>query len=504
MIEAWQNISDAIFHFAEARPEAPAVIDGGRTLTYREFAALVGAAARYLRNTGIAIDDRVGIVLPNCADHLVVSFALMRIGAIPAEIAYGTPTPSIAEMVQRFGLRAIVVESDAQGVNAPLRLVVDAMWRRRLPMTGGDLRIARSADENRLLVLSSGSTGKPKAAIATHRHHMLRARTYFEMLSKHWSEQRPGVFLLTATIANAGFHRFMINQILLGGPVVVLPTFARETDLIRSIASFDNAVSLVTPNMCRAFLKAHTGRDLLLPGMQAMITVGLPLFAHEKRGIVKRITPNFYEVYGSSGFGMIAGLRPEDMKAKAETVGRPVPGATVEIVDSAGRPLPAGAVGRVRCRGETAANSLLATDGTAAGGEGFHDGWYYPGDIAVLDEEGYVHLKGRVSDLIVQGSEEIYPPEIEAAILSLPAVREVAVVGGPPGSNDEAVVACVVRQGELRHEDLVLHCRSRLSPGKLPRRILYVDALPKTPGGKVDRPAVKALAAQRAAGMPSD
>jgi acyl-CoA synthetase (AMP-forming)/AMP-acid ligase II len=114
----------------------------------------------------------------------------------------------------------------------------------------------------------------------------------------------------------------------------------------------------------------------------------------------------------------------------------------------------------------------------------------------MLDDEGYLYFKGRVTDLIIQGGVEIYPPEIEQVLLASPAVREAVVVGRPAMTGGEEAVACVVRAGELRHEDLVAQCRSRLTSDKQPRLIFYVASLPKTTAGKVDRPKVRAMAAR--------
>ena len=142
-------------------------------------------------------------------------------------------------------------------------------------------------------------------------------------------------------------------------------------------------------------------------------------------------------------------------------------------------------VGRLRSRG---------TEGAGlAGDERFRDGWYYPGDLAHLDEDGYIFLKGRAVDVIYRGGSELFAGDIEAVIALHPAVAEVAIVGVPRALSGDELVALVVARAQGQHEAIAQHCRARLPAAHWPDRVFYAPFLPKTPGGKLDRGRIKEM-----------
>ncbi|BBL72927.1 class I adenylate-forming enzyme family protein [Methylomagnum ishizawai] len=508
MLPAWENLSDAIFHHAERRPQVPALVEGPTVLSYREFAAWVGAASRYLRGLGVEAGDRVGLILDNHADHFILAFALMRIGATPIEIPTDLPPPMQDAVIQRCAIKALFLEYGmAAGGGLPLRVAVGAGWRRALEGHAGDARCDKRAGDNRLVILTSGSSGPPKATVTTHRQRLARAPVYAEFLGGRWTPDDPGHALLKAPVSNAAFHEFAINQILFGGTLHILPGFDRLNPFARALAAYEDAVCFATANMCRALLASCDREDgPFLPRLRALVSLGLPLSPAEKRALRERVTPEFHEIYGASGFGMISGLRPGDIAAQAGTVGRAAPGAVLEVVDAAGVRLASGATGHLRCRGATVAEGFLLEEDAARGPEAFREGWYYPGDLAAIDAGGWVHLKGRKTDLIVRAGVEIYPYAIEAVLMALPGIKEAAVIGLPakdgPG---EEPVAVVVADEPLRHEFLASYCAVSLPPEQRPLGFLAAPSIKKTSVGKIDRPALRAqvealLEAMRPAG----
>jgi acyl-coenzyme A synthetase/AMP-(fatty) acid ligase len=187
------------------------------------------------------------------------------------------------------------------------------------------------------------------------------------------------------------------------------------------------------------------------------------------------------------------------MVQKADSVGRVAPGIAVDIVDGRGRLLRPGAIGHVRCRGSGVSQRFFGPEArSAAGPEGFRDGSYYPADLGAIDPQGYLHLMGRLSDLIKRRGIIIYPPEIEAVSASHAGVAEAAVLGVPGASPEEQqVVAIVVARFNPDLEALRQHCLSRLPPEKVPDQLFWVDALPKIGPGKVNKPALRASVMKR-------
>ena len=396
--------------------------------------------------------------------------------------------------LRRHGIARVFIEANAAAPAGVESIRVDAGWRAHVERETGDYRCDAKGETLQLLSMSSGSTGVPKGVVTTQRLIFDRQLAYVTQLADAgiYSSDRPANLLLTSSIAYNPFLRRLVAHFSAGGPVVLLPEYAHPIDLVKTIAAWDNAALAAMANMCRAFVAAAPEEGLLFPRVRALMSVGLPLFADEKRALARRVTPNFYDSYGATGMGSIACLMPGDVEAKAESVGRAVPGVELEIVDRHGAPCPPGTVGRLRCRGNTAATRFEGA-ADASGAERFADGWYYPGEFGYLDADGFLYLKGRVAEVVRRSGVELYPTDVEEALASHPAVREVAVVGVPSQMHGEELVAVVVRNGEPSHDDIAQHCRARLTPEKWPDRIFYAAALPAAGGGKPDREKVRAM-----------
>jgi acyl-coenzyme A synthetase/AMP-(fatty) acid ligase len=492
MATSWDNLSDPIFHYAAGRPNARALIDGPTVLTYAELADLVGRASVYLASRGIGKGARVGVSLSNSIDHAILMMALLRLGATLAELHYNSLKPLDPALVARFGITKLFLEPGAVAPAGVETVHMDIGWRAALARHAGDHRAEATADELAILTSTSGSTGAPKSVLQSQRMILERHATVLDRVADEGSEDDPPVMILTASLSLSPFFRRLIGQLAAGGPVALLPEFAHTIDFIRAIAVWPKSVLAATANMCRAFIAAAPVEGVLFPGVRSLVSLGTPLYADEKRAIVRRVTPNFYDFYGASGMGPMACLLPSEIETMAASVGRAAPGIEIEIVDAHGGPCPPGTVGRVRARGATSAKSFVSA-AEAPDTERFADGWYYPGEFGYLDENGYLFLKGRIPDVIRRSGVDLFPTEIEEALASHPGVKEVAAVGLPSDSHGAEVVVVVVKNGEPAHADLAQHCRARLTPEKWPDRIYYAAALPQTVGGKPDRGQVRAM-----------
>jgi acyl-coenzyme A synthetase/AMP-(fatty) acid ligase len=249
--------------------------------------------------------------------------------------------------------------------------------------------------------------------------------------------------------------------------------------------------------MCRLFLVAAPDQGRLFPELYAVEASGLPLFPWEKEAMIARVVANFRERYGTAGAGAISTLTAADMMRKPGSVGRLLPLLDVEIVDENDRPRPAGAHGAIRCRGPLLSRPC-PENGTAPRAEYFRGEWYYPGDIGMLDADGYLYLRGRVADIIRRGGAEVIAPEVEAAIARHPLIAEVAVIGIPSPTVGEEVIAFVVKGGAIEHDDVARHCQSTLAPAQRPDRIFYIATLPRLEAGKTDRARLQSLALSEA------
>jgi acyl-coenzyme A synthetase/AMP-(fatty) acid ligase len=495
----WENLSDPIFHYAQVRGGAAAIVDGNETITYGALAPLVASASAYLRDLGIVQGDRIGIALTNSADHVILLFALLRVGATPVELSIENTPEAQAATATKYGIRTIFTEAHAAQPPGIARVRVDLGWRRALAARIGDQRSAASADALEIVSLTSGSTGLPNGVIWTQRQYMqriaFRLAIYYPQST---ADFRPADLLLTVSMRYGWFFIGALMQLSAGGRLVLLPELSKAADLIRIIAASGPALVCVTANMTRAFLNAAPEQGLLFPQLYLLESSGLPLFAEEKRATLSRVTANFLETYGTAGIGTISVMIPAEMPRKADSVGRVLPTLQVEIVGDNDIVLPRGMFGRIRCRGRLMSRAC-PEDAAQRSAEYINGGWYYPGDIGALDADGYLYLRGRVADVIRRGGRDIYASEIEAALTTHPLVIDTAVIGVPVSATGHEMVAFVVARGGLDHDELVQHCRVRLPPDRLPDRIYYPNDLPRIAGSKVNRQRLLEIAAEERA-----
>jgi long-chain acyl-CoA synthetase len=489
------NLSDAIFHFAKLKPGAPAIHEHNSTISQGEFASLVGKAAVYLNELGVKPGEFVGVLLPTNAEHVILLFAALRVGAVPVDLSLRQG--GHADLFRRFGVKRVFAMT---GMTVPEASVhpIDPDWREVLAGKIGDHRCAASPEQLSIFRITSGSTGLPKGVLTTQRQWNERYRTDVELFPDLINADRPPNLLVIGELSFANSFRYLANQISIGGPIVPIGVLGSATELAKAIDSWEDAVFFTTPQTCRDLVANCSTSGPRFCNVRALVVSGAPLFAHEKQEIAKRLTPNLYERYGNAVTGLISALMPADIERKPESVGRVAPGIAVDIVDRAGMPVAPGVLGHIRCRGSGIAERFHGPGAaSSAGPEGFREGSYYPGDIGTMDAEGYLYVKGRVSELINRRGIEIYAPEIEAVLSIHPNVLEAAVFGVPGTPGNDRVMAVIVPRGAADLEALAQHCRTHLPPEKFPNQLFWADAIPKTGPGKFDKPALTASILKR-------
>jgi acyl-coenzyme A synthetase/AMP-(fatty) acid ligase len=195
-----------------------------------------------------------------------------------------------------------------------------------------------------------------------------------------------------------------------------------------------------------------------------------------------RVSPNFINYYGSAGAGINTMLLPHEIDLKPGSVGRPAIGNEIEIVDDDDRMLPAGETGRLRIRAPQICRGSYPPD---PDDPSYFEGWHYPGDYALIDEDGYLFLQGRYNDIIIRGGSNVYAPEVERALLTLDGVREAAVIGTPNATLGEDIAAFIVADGSIDDRTVIRHCRNRLATYKVPSILRRLESLPRNSAGKI-------------------
>jgi len=484
------NLAEIIADHAASMPDEIALIDGERAVSYADFDRIARRGAAHLRSLGIAPGDEVGLCLKDDADHVLAFFAAARLGATAVPIDWRAPPEERARIARALGLKLVLAGPGLGAqIDRPVSIVT-ADWHAEAARAPAGGEFSSDPDAPLMIGLTSGTTGTAKGMLVTHRQMFARTLPFDMILS-------PGRhrYLSASPLAFSAGRGYCLTHLIRGHTVVFHPPLFTADEYVEVANRVGATVGFVVPAVLRWLLELEA-REPLLPRMAALLCAGAPTHPEEKLAAAARLTPNFFELYGTVATGPISVLAPGDIALHAESAGRPAKSWSLEVVDEADGALEAGAIGRLRLRGPALASGLHG-GAAGAGSESFRDGWYYTGDLVSLDAGGFLYIKGRVSDMILRGGSNVYPDEVEAVLAQHPAVASAGVVGRPSPALGEEIAAFVVRRGPVEADALIAHCRARLAAYKTPAEILFVEDLPRTTFGKVDRKALAALARQR-------
>jgi 2-furoate---CoA ligase len=492
-------------------PRAEAVVDGGRRLTYAELHARATALGAGFRRLGVGRGDRVLIALRNRLEHVLAYWALQTIAAVPTPVNVRLAPAELQYVLDDCGARVALHEPDtATGVRSAaegrdVRLVAvgpgpvaagtvpfETLTGAPAPAGGDDAALAGPAEHDLSLILyTSGTTGRPKGVPRTHRNHHAGALAQALQCGWTWGERTLGVMPLYHTM---GIHA-LTGVAAVNGCFVCQPEWSAPAALGLIRAERITALYLI-PTLFYDLVHAPGLAPAAVASVRKLAYAGAPMPATLTEACVTTFRPQaFVNHYGSTEIYTFS-VRP-DVHDKPGCAGRPgVHGALRVVVASTERRVGPDEIVPTGEKGEIIAS--LDSDEAFAGywnrpdadARALREGWYFTGDMGYLDPEGELHVAGRVDDMIISGGENIHPVEVEEVLARHPGVRDVAVVGEPDERWGQRVVAFVVPATPgLTAAALDAHCRGggALAPFKRPRRVVFVDAIPKTASGKVLR-----------------
>jgi acyl-CoA synthetase (AMP-forming)/AMP-acid ligase II len=470
------NIADALAHHARSKPDEPAIVAGERTILYRDLDTLVRRFAARLIALGLRQGDTLGIALRDTPEHLLALYAAARMGALALPMDWRWTVAERAAIATHFSAKLLLAEPDAEAVPGVPAVAVDhafltAAEDTRAPVGAASLPL--------VLSLSSGTTGRPKGPVITHAQFIRRMWTHWIDLGLNADQ----TYVSATPLYFGGGRTFAVSQLFAGATVVLFPPPWRPEEFIAEAARRNATAAFLVPTQLRRLLELPDETLAPVRALRLLLSSGAPLFPHERIAIRDRLCAGFCEYYASTEGGGVSLLRPADIEAHADSVGRPVFGVEVAILDADGKQLPQGAEGRLAYRGPGVAIGFH--NDPEASREAFVDGWFLPGDLAVLDAAGFVTLRGRAKDMIIRAGVNIHPAEIESVLLGDPRVAEAAVVGWPSASRGEEVAAFVVARETVREDELLAACRARLASYKVPKAVFFRAALPRNSSGKV-------------------
>ncbi|GAB2922868.1 acyl-CoA synthetase [Nonomuraea fastidiosa] len=491
------TIGDLLRRSAARHPAKTAIVFGDLRQSYADLDLMVNRTANALAARGVRKGDRFAVFSHNNHAFVVAYFALARLGAISVPVNFMLGAEEVAYILEHSGATGILAEEallpvarEAVNERVTVRGVIGAEQDGWEPFSAwsshdddSEPAVEIADDDPIQIMYTSGTESRPKGAVLSSRSLISQYVTC--MVDGEMSHDDVEVHALPLYHC-AQLHCFLTPGIYLGATNIVLP--GASPAVILATIEGERATKLFCPPTVWISLLRHPDFDRRDLSSLRKGYYGASIMPVE---VLKEIAARLPDVrlfnfYGQTEMAPVATiLRPEKQLTRLGSAGRPALNVETRIVDDADRPVPPGTVGEIVHRSPHAMLGYWNDPDKTA--EAFRGGWFHSGDLGVMDADGYLSVVDRKKDMIKTGGENVASREVEEAIYQHPAVAEAAVFGVPDEKWIEAVTAAVVlRQGsELTAGELIGFLRGRLAPFKTPKRVVFVDALPKNASGKV-------------------
>lgn len=479
---------------ARARPDEVAVDDLERRRSWAELVDRFTRIGHLFRDElGLGPGDHVAMSLGNRVEFIELVLGALHGGVWLTPIGAHLTPPEIEHVLADSGASTVFVEPGRDTA------VLEAAGDRRIVHVGAPLdRLLQdvsdepfepSAPPGANMFYTSGTTGRPKGVKRSRRGRIAAQLESLAQAGRVLGLDGRGAHLVTGPLSHAAPLGFAVMDLVQGGPLVLMPKWdaARALQLIMERDIRDTHL---VPTMCVRLL--HLDDDVRAAfdpsSLRTVLHGAAPIAPSVKQAMIEWWGPVLVEYWGASEGGVVTLASSEEWLKRPGTVGRPLPTYEVVVTDRDGAELPAGEVGRLWCRHRTVRRAFEYHGDPAKTRAAFLDDWTYSiGDLGWIDDDRYVYLADRESNMIITGGVNVYPAEVEAALLEHPSVADVAVFGVPDDEWGESVMAVieVVADAPVEPSELMAHARERLAGYKVPRRIELTDALPRHDNGKL-------------------
>lgn len=487
------NMAHWLARTAQVSGDAPALFRGERQeADYAGFYRAASGVAAALAERGVEPGDRVALFMKNVPDYLVALYGIWICGAAAVPINAKLHAKEAAFIIEASGAKLAFVTA---GMGEALSDVVDMACVN----TGGDAFAAMAAtdpmeiearkdDDLAWLFYTSGTTGQPKGVVITHGMLMSMSLAYLADVDEVAAED--AAFYMAPMSHGAGLYALI--HVLKGARHICPASGGFDADELLEAARTQGPLSMfMAPTMVRRITDAARAAGDKAGGIKTIVYGGGPMYVADIIDAVDWFGPKFVQIYGQGECPMaITALSREEVadretpgwEARLASVGRAQSVVEVAIGDEAGNLLAPGAVGEIMVRGRPVMPGYWQNPDATA--KTIRDGWLMTGDMGFLDEDGFLTLRDRSKDVIISGGTNIYPREVEEALLTLDGVREVSVIGRPSAEWGEDVVAFVVADG-VDEAALDAHCLAQIARFKRPKAYFFTDDLPKNNYGKI-------------------
>jgi long-chain acyl-CoA synthetase len=489
------NRFETLFELAESRPDQVALVDRSVTLTWSEVADRVVRTANALLEYGFPEGARLGVLGENCADS-VVTYAGAFLAGVGAILINFHLTANEVEYVLNDG-RAVAIWASGDcletAITATNRLGVDVLTDTGSPNPWTSLvanagREPPSADRPATtdLIYTSGTTGTPKGVEVPNRP-APTVRHRLQLMERHHLAGL-GPHMVVGPLYHAGPHA-AVGLMLLGHPVVVTGRFDAEV-VLDAIERHRIATSVMVPTHLIRLLALPEARrrSADVSSLRSIGLTGSSCPIPVKQAIIDWFGPVLREAYGGSESGIISYISSKDWLDHPGSVGRVQPPFRPLVLNEDGAPCPTGRDGVLYFADETGWGIHYYNDPEKTAAAHLEPGTFTLGDVGHLDDDGYLYVTGRVTDMVISGGVNIYPAECEHLLTNHPAVRDVALFGVPDPEMGECLVGVVSLADESAAiDDLIDYCRRSIAGYKVPRHLLPLAEIPRSPMGKLDK-----------------
>lgn len=495
-------VSDIVAASAAARPEHPALVFHDRAATYRELDALVDRTAAALHGLRVGKGDRVALLLGNIPEFVHALHGTLRVGAIAAPLNVMLTPEELGYVLADAEARAVVVGIDLVPAVLAVRdrlasldhvLVVGpaptppgtSSLDELLDAAGDPPEVEVGPDDPALLGYTAGTTAAPRGAVLSHGNLLANLDQLREV--PELREAASDVVLLVLPLFHIYGLNAALNVVLREGATALLVERFHPVESLRLVERHGVTVLFGVPQMYAAWLAASRDETFDLSSVRLAVSGAAPLPARALRAFRERFGCVIWEGYGLTETSPVVTTNALGEEPRPGSIGLPLPGLEVRLVDEDGTDVVDGDPGELLVRGPNVFTGYRGRPEETE--EAFVDGWFRTGDVAYRDQDGFLFLVDRTKDLIIVSGFNVFPREVEEAIAAHPEVAECAVVGVPDERTGEAVKALVVprRGASLTEEEVLEHCRGTLARFKLPREVEFVESLPKHVTGKVLR-----------------